>query len=95
METQQLPRGRLIDHIQLVVDDLPASLRFYRAIFEVLGIPIGGTGEDYSWAEELFISSAGSKEAQGRLTGRHHIAFQAKDRSTVQTSTKCVGEWWG
>src|SRR5690606_40730142 len=44
METQELHRGRLIDHIQLVVRDLPASQRFYEAIFEVLGIPIGGKG---------------------------------------------------
>lgn len=29
METQELHRGRLIDHLQLVVRDLPASRRFY------------------------------------------------------------------
>jgi len=42
METQELYRGRLIDHIQLVVADLDASRRFYQAVFQVLGIPIGG-----------------------------------------------------
>ena len=31
METQELHRGRLIDHIQLVVRDLPASRAFYAA----------------------------------------------------------------
>lgn len=56
METQELHRGRLIDHIQLVVRDLPASQRFYAAIFEVLGIPMGGTGAGYFWADELFVS---------------------------------------
>ena len=36
METQELHRGRLIDHLQLVVRDLPASQRFYEAVFKVL-----------------------------------------------------------
>ncbi len=47
METQQLHRGRLIDHIQLVVRDLPASQRFYTAVFESLGVPMGGTGDGF------------------------------------------------
>ena len=34
METQEPHRGRLIDHIQLVVRDLSASRRFYEAIFD-------------------------------------------------------------
>ena len=46
METQELHRGRLIDHIQLVVSDLAASQAFYKAVFEVLKIPMGGTGKD-------------------------------------------------
>ncbi|RUX00506.1 MAG: VOC family protein [Mesorhizobium sp.] len=83
METQELHRGRLIDHLQLVVRDLPASRRFYEAVFQVLGVPIGGTGEDYFWADELFISSADSRAAQGKLTGRHHLAFQARDHAMV------------
>ena len=36
METQELYRGRLIDHIQLVVKDFGASRRFYGKIFEAL-----------------------------------------------------------
>ena len=83
METQELHRGRLIDHIQLVVADLEASRRFYSAVFAVLGIPIGGSETDYFWADELFVSTAGSQAAQGKLTGRHHLAFQAADRETV------------
>ena len=83
METQELHRGRLIDHIQLVVRDLPASQKFYTAVFEVLGIPLGGKADDYFWADELFVSTADSQAAQGALTGRHHLAFQAKDRATV------------
>ena len=83
METQELHRGRLIDHVQLVVRDLPLTQRFYTAIFKVLDIPIGGTGDGYFWADELFVSTADSEAAQGQLTGRHHLAFQAKDRATV------------
>jgi len=83
METRELHRGRLIDHLQLVVRDLAASRRFYGAILEVLEIPMGGTGDDYFWADELFVSTADSEAANGRLTGRHHLAFQAKDRTTV------------
>jgi len=45
MKTSQLHRGRLIDHLQLVVKDLGASRRFYLAGFGVLGIPLGGEGE--------------------------------------------------
>lgn len=79
----ELHRGRLVDHIQLVVKDLPASRRFYEAVFKVLGIPIGGEAADYFWADELFISSVDSRAARGQLTGRHHLAFQARDRAMV------------
>jgi catechol 2,3-dioxygenase-like lactoylglutathione lyase family enzyme len=84
----ELHRGRLIDHIQLVVRELPASRRFFTAIFEVLGIPIGGEAEDHFWADELFISTPGSKAAQGHLTGRHHLAFQARDHAVVDAFHK-------
>ena len=89
METQELHRGRLIDHIQLVVADLPASRRFYDAVFAVLGIPLGGEfpNGDF-WYDELFISTATSEAAQGELTGRHHLAFQAADRTMVEAFHK-------
>jgi catechol 2,3-dioxygenase-like lactoylglutathione lyase family enzyme len=83
MASQELHRGRLIDHVQLVVRDLAASRRFYAAVFEVLQIPMGGSGDDFFWADELFISTPESRAAQGVLTGRHHLAFQAKDRAMV------------
>jgi catechol 2,3-dioxygenase-like lactoylglutathione lyase family enzyme len=88
METQELHRGRLIDHIQLVVADINASKRFYKAIFDTLGVPLGGEADDYIWADELFISTAQSDAAQGKLTGRHHLAFQAKDRAMVEAFHK-------
>lgn len=90
METQELHRGRLIDHVQLVVRDLPASQRFYSAVFDVLDIPMGGTGEGFFWADELFISTPDSEAAQGVLTGRHHLAFQARDRAMVDAFYKAA-----
>ena len=83
METQELHRGRLIDHLQLVVRDLAASRRFYTAVFDAMNVPMGGTAEDYFWADELFVSTADSVAAQGHLTGRTHLAFQAQDRAMV------------
>ncbi|NDZ14544.1 glyoxalase [Variovorax sp. WS11] len=90
METQELHRGRLIDHLQLVVKDLAASRAFYEAAFEVLKIPMAGSGEDYFWADELFVSTASSKAANGQLTGRHHLAFQAQDKAMVDAFYKAV-----
>jgi catechol 2,3-dioxygenase-like lactoylglutathione lyase family enzyme len=92
METQELHRGRLIDHIQLVVRDLPASRTFYSAVFKVLNVPMAGEGKDYFWADELFVSTADSEAANGVLTGRHHLAFQAQDRAMVEAFYKAALE---
>lgn len=83
METNRLHRGRLIDHLHLVVSDLHASKRFYSTVLEVLGIPIGGDGPGFFWADELFVSTPTSPAAAGELTGRVHLAFQAQDEATV------------
>ena len=80
---QELHRGRLIDHIGLVVRDLAASKDFYRAVFGALRIPMGGSDESNFWADELFVSTRDSEAVQGELTGRHHLAFQAQDRAMV------------
>jgi catechol 2,3-dioxygenase-like lactoylglutathione lyase family enzyme len=83
MANMELHRGRLLDHVQLVVPDLAASRRFYDAIFAVLDLPLGGATDSHFWYDELFVSTADGPEAAGRLTGRHHLAFQAKDCATV------------
>ncbi|UDQ91324.1 VOC family protein [Xanthobacter autotrophicus] len=70
-------RGRLIDHIQLVVRDLGAARRFYGAALAALGVPVMD-GDGYFYADELFVSTGEP------LTGRAHLAFQAPDRETVQ-----------
>jgi catechol 2,3-dioxygenase-like lactoylglutathione lyase family enzyme len=71
-------RGRLIDHVQLVVRDLEASRRFYRAVLEVIGVAIVDAEQGYFFADELFVSEGEP------LTGRVHLAFQAPDREAVQ-----------
>lgn len=84
METTQLHRGRLLDHLQLVVRDLEASRRFYTAVLGALGVPLGGEGPGFFWADELFVSDAQSPAAAGTTTGRAHFAFQAADREAVE-----------
>jgi catechol 2,3-dioxygenase-like lactoylglutathione lyase family enzyme len=71
-------RGRMIDHVQLVVRDLQTSRRFYQAVLNVLGIPISGDGDGYFFVDELFVSTGEP------LTGRVHIAFQAADQDIVK-----------
>jgi catechol 2,3-dioxygenase-like lactoylglutathione lyase family enzyme len=90
MKTYELHRGRLIDHIGLVVKDLSASKRFYTAAFDVLGIPLGGEAAEHFWFDELFVSSQRSPDAAGKLTGRVHLAFQAPDRDTVDRFYRAV-----
>jgi catechol 2,3-dioxygenase-like lactoylglutathione lyase family enzyme len=67
---------------------LAVSRRFYEALFAVLEIPLGGSADMHFWYDELFISTPDSPEAQGKLTGRHHLAFPAKDRATVDAFHK-------
>lgn len=95
METQELHRGRLIDHIQLIVQDLSASQAFYTAVLDSLNVPMGGTGDGYFWADELFVTSVDSPAALGALTGRHHLAFQAQDRAMVDSFYKTALAYGG
>lgn len=80
----EIHRGRLLDHVHLVVRDIEASKRFYRAVLEPLGVAISYEGAGEFAVDELFVSSAGSRSALGELTGRVHLAFQAKSREIVQ-----------
>jgi catechol 2,3-dioxygenase-like lactoylglutathione lyase family enzyme len=77
----QLHRGRLIDHIHLRTQDLEAMKRFYRAVLEVVGVPIvegsiSGHG-DHFYADELWVDV-------GEPASHVHLAFQAEDQETVQ-----------
>jgi catechol 2,3-dioxygenase-like lactoylglutathione lyase family enzyme len=69
--------GRLIDHVHLVVRDLDASKRFYRAALGALGVPIARERPNSFSADELYVSGGEP------LTGRVHLAFQATDRAAV------------
>jgi catechol 2,3-dioxygenase-like lactoylglutathione lyase family enzyme len=84
METNQLFRGRLLDHVQLVVRDLAKSRRFYDAVLAAIGVPLGGEGPGFFWADELVVSAIDSPAAAGRPTGPTHLALQAPDEATVQ-----------
>ena len=82
-------RGRLFDHVHLRVRELETSKRFYRAVLDVLGIPITGEGEGFFWADEFYVSPG---EAP---TARMHLAFQAADRETVHRFHKAALEAGG
>ena len=70
--------GRLFDHVHLRVADVQASKRFYRAVLVSLGLPdVLVEGKDYFHADELFVD-----RADGPIS-RVHLAFQARDRETV------------
>ncbi|HWU15075.1 MAG TPA: VOC family protein [Caulobacter sp.] len=78
----QLHRGRLIDHLHLRTQDLPAMKRFYKAVLEVVGVPVvegshPGAGGDYFYADELWVDV-------GEPASHVHLAFQAPDEATVQ-----------
>jgi len=81
MEAHQLYRGRLIDHVHLVVRDLAASKRFYAAVLAALGRRIEGEGEHYFYSDELFVSTA---DEHSGTPMRVHLAFQAADPEAVQ-----------
>ncbi len=84
METQKLYRGRLIDHLQLVVRELSVSKRSTRPSSLPWISRSAARGEDYFWADELFVSTQDSRAAQGQFTGRVHLAFQAASREVVE-----------
>lgn len=81
MQTQQIHRGRLIDHVHLIARDLAATRRFYAAVLGALGRRIEGEGEGWFWSDELFVSAA---DEHTRGATRVHLALQAQDEATVQ-----------
>jgi catechol 2,3-dioxygenase-like lactoylglutathione lyase family enzyme len=81
MQTHQIHRGRLIDHVHLIVADIERAKRFYAAVLGALGRRIEGEGEGYFWSDELFVSTP---DQHSRGATRVHLAFQAQDEATVQ-----------
>jgi catechol 2,3-dioxygenase-like lactoylglutathione lyase family enzyme len=80
VNTRQIHRGRLLDHLHLVVRDLDASKRFYAAVLGSLGRELSGEGEGYFYADELFVSLP----PEGVAPGRVHFALQAASEEEVR-----------
>ena len=75
--------GRLIDHVHLVVTDLAASRRFYEAVLGALGFACT-VGDSYFSCDELFVSDGRYPGVDPSPTRRLHLAFQARDRASVE-----------
>ena len=75
--------GRLIDHVHLVVRDIEASRRFYRAALGALGLELSYEAPECFACDELFVSSEREVRAASTAPHRVHLAFQAADRETV------------
>ena len=74
--------GRLLDHVHIRVRDIEMSRRFYAAALDAVGLSITAermTADGDRWlsADELFVSD------DGEPTSGVHLAFQARDRETV------------
>jgi catechol 2,3-dioxygenase-like lactoylglutathione lyase family enzyme len=74
----ELHRGRLFDHVHLRVKDLEASKRFYKAAFDALGLPLV-EGDGFFFCDEFWVD-VGEPESRSHV----HLAFQAKDRESVE-----------
>jgi len=81
-----LHTGRLIDHVHLRAHDFEQTERFYRAILDVLGIPVTASGKDWMQVDELFID-----QTTGDILPSHiHLAFQARDHAMVAAFHKAA-----
>jgi catechol 2,3-dioxygenase-like lactoylglutathione lyase family enzyme len=77
-------RGRLLDHVHLLVRDLEASKAFYSAALEAVSLALSMEGLGFFAADELFVS------ADGEPTRGVHLAFQARDQETVHRFHEAV-----
>lgn len=71
-------RGRLVDHVHLLVSDVQQSKRFYQAVLQSLGLTLQLEGDDFFAADELFVSRAVDH------CSNVHLAFQADSPEAVQ-----------
>jgi catechol 2,3-dioxygenase-like lactoylglutathione lyase family enzyme len=71
--------GRLIDHVHLRAKDFPKTRKFYEAIFAVLGLEIAYSSDNAFQLDELYVDAADPDTPPTHV----HLAFQAKDRATV------------
>lgn len=68
-------RSGLIDRLHIHSRDVAAAKRFYRAVMDVLGVPVV-EGEDFFFADQLWIDA-------GEHGGKVHLAFNAADPEMV------------
>lgn len=73
-------RGRLIDHVHIVVADLEKSRTFYRAALESIGQNLNNDDVHDFGSDELFVSQI----ENGSKPSHIHLAFQVPDRKTVE-----------
>ena len=84
METQELSRGRLIDHLHLVVRDLSASQDFYSAVLGALGVPVFSGALDHTVAIGKGMVSAARwrdnpAETSGELSAEGGVQLMTAD----------------
>jgi catechol 2,3-dioxygenase-like lactoylglutathione lyase family enzyme len=78
--------GRLIDHVHLRARDFAKTRRFYDAIFEVLGLKVEHSGDNWFQLDELFVDAADADTVPTHV----HLAFQARDRAMVDAFHKAA-----
>ena len=78
--------GRLIDHVHLRARNFASTRYFYEKVLAVLGIPFSASGEGWFQADELFVDAADARTIPTHV----HLAFQARDRATVDAFHKAA-----
>lgn len=78
--------GRLIDHVHLRARSFSDTRYFYETVLAVLDIPITAKGEGWFQADELFVDGVDARTVPSHI----HLAFQAKDRETVDAFYKAA-----
>lgn len=78
--------GRLIDHVHLRARNFTNTRYFYEKVLAVLGVKIEQSGKNWFQVDELFVDAADAKTVPTHI----HLAFQAKDRATVDAFYKAA-----
>ena len=96
METMELHRGRLVDHIQLVVADLGASRRFYEAVFDWRYEPWGPPDFFHVLtADGARPGPMGALQARRALGGHQSMGFECTvavpDARAVAAAARAAG----
>jgi catechol 2,3-dioxygenase-like lactoylglutathione lyase family enzyme len=82
----QFHRGRMVDHVHIVVADLDASRRFYQAALGAMGLTLSPSSPHAFFVDELYVS----KVTDGQTISHIHLAFQAADHEMVAAFHKAA-----